>query len=118
MINIPYKILFTFFLSITHLSAADMRALLFQGNCVTCHVKDRAHSAPSMMEVKNTYKSAFTTKEEFVNYMSQWIKKPNADTSLMSEAIQKYELMPELGYDLETLQDISSYIYDTDFSKN
>ena len=35
----------------------------------------------------------------------------------MSDAIRKYELMPELGYDLDTLEKISTYIYETDFTK-
>ena len=46
------------------------------------------------------------------------VLKPNEHTSIMSDAIQKYELMPEIGYDLTTLKEISEYIYDTDFSKN
>ena len=33
----------------------------------------------------------------------------------MSDAIKKYELMPELGYDIDTLRSIAEYIYDTDF---
>ena len=33
----------------------------------------------------------------------------------MHDAIKKYELMPELGYDLDTLKSIAEYIYDTDF---
>ena len=35
----------------------------------------------------------------------------------MSGAIKKYELMPELGFDLDTLRQISEYIYNTDFTK-
>ena len=49
--------------------------------------------------------------------MSKWVFKPNAKTSIMLDAIKKHELMPELGYDLSTLREISSYIYDTDFTK-
>ena len=94
-----------------------MKALLFHGNCVTCHFEGRAHSAPSIQEVKERYKSAFNDKAGFVDYMSNWVLKPNAKTSLMNEAIDKYELMPELGYDLDTLKEISAYIYETDFSK-
>ena len=61
--------------------------------------------------------NAFPNKEDFVAYMSEWVKDPNAGTSLMDGAIKKYELMPQLGYDLSTLKDISAYIYDTDFTK-
>ena len=49
--------------------------------------------------------------------MSKWILKPNLETSIMLDAIKKYEIMPELGYELSTLKIISNYIYDINFSK-
>ena len=94
-----------------------MRALFFHGNCVTCHFEDKAHSAPSIIQIKKRYKDAFSNKEDFVKYMSKWVLKPESKTSLMSDAIDKYELTPELGYNLDTLKEITSYIYETDFSK-
>mgnify|MGYP003528264166 FL=1 len=44
--------------------------------------------------------------------MSTWVLNPNKETSLMDDAIEKYKLMPMLGYDKETLEEISSYLYD------
>jgi hypothetical protein len=35
----------------------------------------------------------------------------------MHDAIKKHGLMPDLGFDKETLRDISAYIYETDFTK-
>jgi hypothetical protein len=35
----------------------------------------------------------------------------------MLDAIEKHELMPELGFDIETLKTISEYIYETDFTQ-
>ena len=99
------------------LCANDYGSLLFHGNCVTCHQEDRAVSAPSMMEIKKVYKSAFSKKEDFITYMSRWVHKPTAKTSLMDGAIKKYKLMPLLGYDTSTLKEITTYIYDTDFAK-
>lgn len=104
-------------LTTLELQATDMRSLFFHGNCTTCHFETKAHSAPSIVEIKQRYKSAFASKEEFVGYMSNWVLKPDASTSLMDEAIKKYELMPELGYDLNTLKEISAYIYETNFNK-
>ena len=117
MVNITYKIIFTLLLLISQLQANDIRALFFHGNCVTCHFENRSHSAPSIQEIKQRYKDAFTNKVDFVYYMSEWVLKPNAQTSLMSDAIDKYELMPDLGYDADTLKKISSYIYETEFDK-
>ena len=117
MITVPYKFILLSLLIFSQLNASDMRALFFQGNCATCHFQNRSHSAPSIQEIKLRYQSVFLNKKDFVTYMSKWVLKPNTKTSLMSEAIQKYEIMPELGYDLDTLKEISAYIYETDFTK-
>jgi len=95
--------------------ASDDGLLLFNGNCVTCHHSSKSISAPSMMEVQKNYKRAFSKKEDFVNYMSKWVIKPNKETSIMLDAVDKYSLMPELAFEIEVLREISSFIYDTDF---
>ena len=46
--------------------------------------------------------------------MSNWVVKPNKETSLMHDMIDKYGLMPELGYDKSTLKEITTYIYKGD----
>ncbi|MEA2100057.1 MAG: cytochrome C [Campylobacterota bacterium] len=111
------KIFSLILLFISQLNATDMRSLLFHGNCTTCHFEKKAVSAPSVMEFKESYLRAFPIKKDFVEYMSKWVLKPNKETSIMLDAIDKHELMPELGFDLTTLMEISSYIYDTDFTK-
>ena len=99
------------------LDAIDMRSLLFHGNCITCHAEHKSISAPSIDIIKENYMKAFPNRDDFIAYMSVWIAKPNAETSMMLDAIKKYELMPELGFDESTSREIASYIYDTDFSK-
>jgi hypothetical protein len=90
--------------------------MLFNGNCVTCHHDTKNISAPSISFIRKTYKNAFIKKSDFVSYMANWVIHPNHNTSLMHQSIQKYELMPELGYDLDTLTHIANYIYETDFT--
>ena len=85
--------------------------LLFNGNCITCHHKTKSISAPSIKIIVSRYKDAFSEKSDFVSYMSSWVLKPNAKTSIMEDMIIKYELMPELGYDKDTLEKIASYLY-------
>ena len=104
-------------MSLVELSASNYQSLLFHGNCSTCHFATKTVSAPSVLNFKKVYLTAFPKKEDFINYMSHWVQHPNAQTSLMTDAIQKHELMPELGFDLDTLKNISIYIYDTDFTK-
>ena len=98
-------------------NATDMRALLFHGNCTTCHNETKTLSAPSVIEFKENYLRAFSIKKDFVEYMSQWVINPSEETSIMLDAIKKHELMPQLGFDISTLREISTYIYDTDFTK-
>ena len=105
-----------FIFSFCSLHANDMSSLLFNGNCITCHKETKTISAPSVIKFKAVYKDAFSTKEEFVNYMSTWVQNPKKETSLMHDALKKHGLMPHLGFDIETLRDISAYIYETDFT--
>jgi len=103
-------------LLISALNATDMRGLIFNGNCTTCHFETKTVSAPSMKIVKENYLRAFPIKKDFVENMSKWVVKPKKETSIMLDSIDKHGLMPELGFEFSTLQEISSYIYDTDFT--
>ena len=98
------------------LQADDTSSLLFNGNCISCHKETKSVSAPSVLEFKKRYKDAFANKENFVKQMSKWVSNPKEETSLMHDAIKKYGLMPHLCYELEMLKDITSYIYDTNFT--
>ncbi|MBU3016002.1 cytochrome C [Poseidonibacter lekithochrous] len=92
--------------------------LLFNGNCVTCHKTNNLNkSAPTIHEIKKEYKNAFPNKEEFLNYMTQWVLSPKKETSLMQDKIKEYGLMPDLAYDKSTLNKISEYIYDNNFEE-
>ncbi len=112
-----YKTIITFLLLSLNLQATNYDALLFHGNCTTCHFENKTVSAPSVVAFRAHYRSAFPIKKDFVDYMSTWVEHPKEETSLMHDAIEKHGLMPELAFDIETLRSISSYIYDTDFSK-
>ena len=108
-------ILIPFILFPPLLLSSEDGALLFDGNCVTCHHKTKAISAPSMREVKSQYKSVFSEKKDFVHYMSAFIVDPTLEHSVMDDKVKKYKLMPLLGYEKSVAEEISTYIYDTDF---
>ncbi|MBU1659339.1 cytochrome C [bacterium] len=97
------------------MTANEDGSLLFHGNCITCHFETKTVSAPSVVDFKEHYLRAFPKKEDFVNYMSIWVQHPKEETSIMLESVEKHGIMPELGFDLETLKEISEYIYETDF---
>ena len=97
---------------------ASYPELLFNGNCITCHKTNSLNkSAPTIQEVQKEYKKAFSNKEDFVNYMSQWVLSPKRETSLMQDKIDKYGLMPDLAYSKSTLKEITEFIYDNSFEK-
>ncbi|MDD2790816.1 MAG: cytochrome C [Sulfurimonas sp.] len=102
---------------VLNINANEMGSLLFHGNCTTCHFENKTVSAPSVVDFKERYMTAFAEKKEFVKYMSEWVEHPKKETSIMLDAIEKHELMPELGFDIETLKTISEYIYETDFTQ-
>ncbi len=105
------------FLILSSLNADSIGSLLFHGNCITCHHETQTISAPSMVNVREHYKRAFSKKEDFVKYMSKWVANPNPETSIMLQDIDKHGLMPHLGFEEEALKEIVEYIYDTDFTK-
>jgi hypothetical protein len=109
--------IFTILLLAINLHADDYGSLLFHGNCTTCHFEEKTVSAPAVIDFKKRYMTAFPKKEEFVDYMAAWVKHPSEETSIMRDAIEKHGLMPELGFELDTLQIIAKYIYETDFTK-
>ena len=98
------------------LEAVNYDALLLNGNCTTCHLKNQPASAPSLQEIKKHYIKKYPSKKMFVTAMSTWIKTPTLKEALMDEAVEKYGLMPELAFDMETLKSITSYLYEQDFS--
>jgi len=106
-----------FLLSVSSLNADSLGSLLFHGNCITCHFETKDVSAPSIVSVRENYLRAFPKKNDFVEYLSKWVTHPNVEGSIMLDAVEKYELMPELGYEESTLKIIAQYIYDTDFTK-
>lgn len=111
------KLLLLLILLFTNILASNYGELLFNGNCVTCHLKTKKTSAPSVLEIKKNYINAFPKKEDFIKNMTLWVLKPNESTSIMQQSIDEFKLMPELGYEKYTLEEIAKYIYETDFNK-
>ena len=111
------KLLIIVLLLLSNVFGIDYGKLFFNGNCVTCHFETKKVSAPSILEVRESYLSAFPLEEDFIKYMSVWVLNPDKNTSIMLTSIDEFGLMPELGYDEYTLKEIAKYIYKTDFSK-
>ncbi len=109
---------FMIFFPLCAQTSTQYAKLLFNGNCVTCHEIGRSLSAPSINSVQSRYKAIFPAKREFVSYMTRWVANPDARTAVMEKAVKRYGVMPQLGYDKDTLRQIAAYIYEAEFSQN
>ena len=112
------KYIFSFLLAFSSLHANSLGSLLFHGNCITCHHETQTISAPSMVDIRKHYKTAFNKKKDFVKYMSSFVAHPSTKISIMLQAIDKHGIMPHLGFEEDALKEIVEYIYDTDFTKS
>ena len=102
------------FLSVS-LYAAPSGETLFQGNCVTCHDYTKTLSAPAIKEIQARYKNVFHTKEAFVSFTVRWLNAPDAKSAILQDAVKKFELMPTIGVDQESLKAIAEFLYDGSF---
>ncbi len=109
-------IIFVFYCFMHNLQASSSgySRLLLYGNCITCHHPTKSISAPSLKIIKQRYHDAFNNKDLFVSYMVQWVYKSTKKGSIMHDMIDKYELMPQLGYQKDTLEEIAEYIYENE----
>jgi len=89
-------------------------------NCVSCHspnATQEARLAPPLLAVKKHYSEKHDTEEAFVGAMRSFLTKPTAESSEMPNAVEKFGLMPNLGYTKEQLSAVAAYIYNTDLEK-
>jgi len=107
------RTIFLYTLLISSLFASENK-LLFYGNCIACHGELGKPSAPNLHEVKGYYLMAYPKKKAFVKNMAEWLSNPNEKNSKFPQAIKKYNLMPYLAIDLDTLTKIATYIYESD----
>lgn len=93
--------------------AVQNGAELFETLCMTCHVTEGPPTiAPPVFGVINHVKSAYPSRDEFVQRIVRWVNKPNAQDALMPGAVRKFGLMPDLSYSEYDVRLIAEYLYD------
>ena len=91
---------------------------LYDTFCSACHVKaPPATIAPPVFAMVDHVKGVYPEKAAFVNRVVGWVANPQADEALMKGAIDKFGLMPLLGYPEDQVRIIAEYLYDSDFAK-
>lgn len=90
---------------------------LFEATCNACHgvavggMNMNKRIAPPIAGVRKHYLDAYPDKESFVNAVTSWINKQDANKSLMRGAIRKFKIMPPIPVPAEDAKKIAAYIY-------
>ena len=94
---------------------------LFQTYCTSCHITAHQEDeskllAPPIMGAVRHVKEKYSTKEEAVKFMVDYIQNPAKEKATCEDgSIQKFGLMPSLqgAVSPEDLEKIAGYVYDT-----
>lgn len=95
--------------------------LLLQQKCYACHsITSKSHDeiiAPPMVAVKRRYKMSYTTEEEFVDAVTNWVMHPQEENALMKGAITNFNMMPQQPFDRDEIIIIAAYMYQNELEK-
>jgi hypothetical protein len=98
----------------------DRAIQLLNEKCFACHSNKVPHDnllAPPMIAVKTRYLKEYPTKEEFVKEFVSFVDQPKKEDALMKRAVEKHGLMPAQGTKIEDLEEIATYLYESDIEK-
>lgn len=96
----------------------ELGASLMVSNCYACHNPKAEHDkrvAPPMAGIKKHYLEEFSSKEDFVNAMVEFVDNPSQDKSVFPPmAIKKFGLMPNMSFPKDKIKIIAQYMYDNE----
>ena len=93
---------------------------LYTANCQVCHsMRPPAKTAPPIVGLAARFRVVYGNKEDAVKAMVSFMKAPDASkSSLGSQAIKRFGLMPAMSLSDEELEKVSGWLwdqYDPDF---
>lgn len=94
--------------------------MLMENNCYACHNPKTSEAdmvAPPFVAVKMHYISEETTKENFIEDMVAWSKKPSEEMSKMPGAVKKFGLMPYQFFPENTIRQIADYMFENEIAE-
>jgi len=111
--KIPFIFGLLFFLMPSAQASQDGKSL-FESLCMSCHVvSGQPTIAPPVFGMKNHVMKAYPSREDFINYIVDWVKQPDASRSLMPGAVRRFGVMPALPYPEEQVRKVAGFLYDT-----
>ncbi|HPQ22271.1 MAG TPA: DUF3365 domain-containing protein [Saprospiraceae bacterium] len=93
---------------------------IIKQNCIQCHANNNTFTkmiAPPLAAVKEHYLENVDNEADFVKNMSDFLVSPNIMNSRMPNAVEKFGIMPTLGYDRNQYEAIARYIYNAELEK-
>ena len=87
---------------------------LLQSSCFTCHsphADSKSLAAPSMAMIKSHYLEKYKTRELFVEAVTEQVKNPSDDKTLIPGAVEKFGIMPKLSLPEQDLQQAAQYLF-------
>lgn len=84
--------------------------------CISCHLPNEPGAiAPSLLEIQTAYLRAYPDSNAFSEALISFLTHPKRENALLPEAVEKYGLMPAMGYNTDKLRDLASYLYHSNF---
>ena len=93
---------------------------LTEKSCFSCHSPNASIGngiAPPMVAIKKHYIAYNTAQAEFTKELIKFINNPSEENSKIPNAIQKFNLMPKMGFSEDEITKIAAYIYNTELEK-
>jgi mono/diheme cytochrome c family protein len=114
------KIILSACLSVLFISsvlASDDGKSLYHTLCESCHVPEGQPTlAPPLFGMKNHVMGRYPAREDFIKYVANWVKKPDATRSLMPGAVKRFGVMPAFPYAEDQVRAVAAFIYDSDLT--
>lgn len=98
-------------LGIVNIGYSNTGKELFDINCASCHEVGARKIAPPTFAVINHLKQKYTSEDEFVNKVVNWVNNPNKNNTVMPGAIKKFGLMPKIDILEQDLLKIANFLY-------
>lgn len=97
----------------TFSASQEQGAEKFQQLCSSCHVAEgQGKIAPPMFGIVDHVKRAHPNREDFINYIVNWVPYPDASKALMPGAVKKFGVMPALPFPESDLRIVAEFLYD------
>ena len=89
---------------------------LMESKCFSCHNTQGTDDmlAPPMFRVKDHYWEEGITEESFIKAISEWVKNPIEENSVMPGARRKFGIMPKQEFDESEVKAIAKYMYNNE----